>query len=97
MWEPHPEESWGIDEDEEAAELGGEVDGEDEADDEPEDEGDDEETDGEGEEGNTIQEKHHEKQQEAENVAGFWGTNKVRRAMGRETERRIGVKVGVVL
>ena len=32
-----------------------------------------------------------EKAREAENVDGFWDTNRVRRIMGRETERRIGV------
>jgi hypothetical protein len=38
-----------------------------------------------------------EKQQEAENVDEFWDTNRVRRVMGRETERRINVKIGVAL
>jgi superfamily II DNA or RNA helicase len=97
IWEPHLEEDWGIDEDEEAAELGGEADGKDEADDKAVDKednkADDEETDSEGEEGSTMQEK----QQEAENIDGFWDTNRVRRVIGRKTERRIGMKIGVVL
>ena len=38
-----------------------------------------------------------EKAREAENVDGFWDTNRVRRIMGREIERRIGVKIGVAL
>ena len=89
MWEPHPEEDWAIDEDEEAVELGGEAD--------EGGEGDNEEGDGEaggdgGDDGTGG-----EKAREAENVDGFWDTNRVRRIMGRETERRIGVKIGVAL
>jgi hypothetical protein len=38
-----------------------------------------------------------EKQQEAKNVDGFGDINRVRRVIGRETERRIGVKIGVAL
>ena len=63
MWEPHPEEDWAIDEDEEAVELGGEVD--------EGGEGDNEEGDGEaggdGEDDSTGGEK----PREAENVDGF--------------------------
>lgn len=63
MWEPHPEEDWAIDEDEEAVELGGEAD--------EGGEGDNEEGDGEaggdgGDDGTGG-----EKAREAENVDGF--------------------------
>ena len=89
IWEPHPEEDWAIDEDEEATELGGEADEGGERDNEEEDgeAGRDGEDDGTG----------GEKPRKAENVDGFWDTNRVRRIMGRETERRIGVKIGVAL
>lgn len=31
------------------------------------------------------------------NVDGFWDTNRIRRVMQRETEKRIGVRIGVAL
>jgi hypothetical protein len=89
MWEPHPEEDWVINEDEEAVELGGGADEGGEDDNEEEDG----EAGGDGGDGSTRQEK----QQEAKNVDGFWDINRVRRIMGHETERRIGVKIGVAL
>jgi hypothetical protein len=70
-------------------ELGGEADEGGERD----GEGEDGEESSNGEDGSAGQEK----QQEAENVDGFWDTNRVRRIMGRETERRIGVKIEVAL
>ena len=60
-------------------------------------EGDNEEGDGEAGGDGGDDGTRGEKAREAENVDGFWDTNRVRRIMGRETERRIGVKIGVAL
>jgi hypothetical protein len=93
MWEPHLEEDWAIDEDEEAVELGGKADKGGKRDGEEDGEGEDSDEGGNSGDGSTGQEK----QPEAENVDGFWDTNRVRRIMGCETERRISVKIGVAL
>jgi hypothetical protein len=69
MWEPHPEEDWAIDEDEEAIELGGEADegGEGGEGGEGDNEEGDSEAGGDDEDDSTGREK----PQEAENVDGF--------------------------
>jgi hypothetical protein len=73
------------------ADKGGERDGE--RDGEEDSEGEDSNEGRNGGDGSARQEK----QQEAENVDRFWDTNRVRRIIGRETERRIGMKIRVAL
>lgn len=83
LWEPEAEEDWQAGEDEEE--------GNDESDQEASaDEGD--EGDGEGG-GKGVARV----EAASMNVDGFWDTNRVRRVMQRESEKRIGVKIGVAL
>ena len=87
MWQPRPEEEWAINKDEEVEEL---IEEEDTAQNSKE----------------RAIEKAEEREDkgsktsqpvEASNVDGFWDTDRVRRVIYRETQSRIGVKIGVAL
>ena len=81
LWEPAPEEDWGDEEEEWAEEDEGE--GEQDLPEVPED---------------RSAEAHFVQQQSTQTVArncdGFWETNRIRRVMRRESEKRIGVPIG---
>jgi superfamily II DNA helicase RecQ len=81
LWEPAPEEEWGDEEEEWAEEDEGE--GEQDLPEVPED---------------RSAEAHFVQQQSTQTVArncdGFWETNRIRRVMRRESEKRIGVPIG---
>ncbi|KAK5109839.1 hypothetical protein LTR85_002037 [Meristemomyces frigidus] len=112
MWEPRPEEDWGPKEDEDAEEFvdegrvegigsthgerseGGE--GGEEGGEEGGSEDEDREDDGNREEGGEDEAGPKDKG-EAQSVDGFWDTDRVRRVMYRETESRIGIRIGVAL
>ncbi|KAM0712555.1 hypothetical protein Q7P35_000001 [Cladosporium inversicolor] len=84
MWELHLEEDWAIDEDKEATELGSKA--------------------GEGGERDSERDGEEDSREDSEGEDGEEGgnsedssTGQERRIMGRETERRIGVKIRVAL
>jgi hypothetical protein len=87
MWQPRPEEEWATDEDEEVEELV----------DEEETVRNDRERAAEAAEEREDQGVETSPVVQASNVDGFWHTDRVRRVMHRETQSRIGVKIGVAL
>ena len=92
MWEPEPEEEYAEEEFEEDSEEEFEEEsqeGEDEQRDEDEEQGE-EELNGDGEETEREGET-------ARNVDGFWGTDRVRRVLQKQTGSRIGVKISTAI
>ena len=89
MWEPRVEASWDVDEDADAAELGGDDDRERDA------AGADPEED--AGENDVAPDEAGGVDREAQSVDGFWDTDRVRRVMYRETASRIGITIGVAL
>jgi hypothetical protein len=81
LWEPAPEEEWGDEEEEWAEEDEGE--GEQDLPEVPEDR---------SAEAHFVQQQ--STQTAARNCDGFWETNRIRRVMRRESEKRIGVPIG---
>jgi len=84
IWEPEPEEEW--------ADKGEGIDGTDIAEDEEEEEDEEEDIVVDGKEENK-EDVASRPQKQAKNIDGFWGIDRVRRAITRETYSRIGVKI----